>query len=170
MFGGIIMSILKNEMTKCGVRIIHLGPLGPNYSEKEWIKWLDYNPKSTSKKYEDKETCAVDRLGYEDYTTQKHLDSIISKKLTDEEYRNAREQIQEIVDTLSYDELEQYCELLKGDFDDLSMVDLFVLREISKVFLLKSSEKSSKQLTYQLKKNENMRYNSVIKASKDIIY
>ena len=198
------MGILKNEMAKCGVRITHLGPLGPNYSEKEWIKWLDYIPnfqlqridylsskqvteltnnekeelttlrkelkmRNISKKYEDKETSVADRLEYADYTTQEHLDSIISRKLTIEEYNRAKKQIQEIVDTLSYAELEQYCELLKNNFNDLSMIDLFVLREVNRKFVLKTSKKSSKQLTYQLKKNENMRYNSVIEASKDII-
>lgn len=78
--------------------------------------------------------------------------------------------IQEIVDSLSYEELRQYCKSANDSFDEISMVDLFVLREVSRVFLAKADEKSIKRLSYQLERNEVMRQRSMIEASKHIVF
>lgn len=200
----IVKSTINYQMAKNGVKIIHIGPLGPNYSEKEWMKWLDYIPKfqkermeylsekpmteltdseieelrslrkelkirDIAKNYENNKTSIEDRLEYIEYTTQENLDSIIHKKLTTEEYKNGVVRIKKIIDTLSYEELKQYCESTKNNFDNLSMIDLFVLREVNRVFLVKADEKSRKQLSYQLERNEIMRHQSMIEASKHII-
>ena len=37
---------MRARMAKRGVKIISLGPLGPNLSEAEFIKWLNYIPES----------------------------------------------------------------------------------------------------------------------------
>ena len=192
------------QMVQLGIRIVHLGPLGP-LSEKEWNKWLEYIPefqqqrmselsgkqvadltdkemeelriyrkelkmRTISKNYGSKETSTNDRMEYVDYSTQKNLDSLIRRKLTVEEYESAVARIQEIVDSLSYEELRQYCESANDSFDEISMVDLFVLREVSRVFLAKADEKSIKRLSYQLERNEVMRQRSMIEASKHIVF
>ena len=192
------------EMVQLGIKIVHLGPLGP-LSEKEWNKWLEYIPEfqqqrmselsgkqvadltdkeieelriyrkelkmgTISKNYDSKETSANDRMEYVDYSTQKNLDSLIRRKLTAEEYESAVVRIQEIVDSLSYEELRQYCESANDSFDEISMVDLFVLREVSRVYLAKADEKSRKRLSYQLERNEVMRQRSMIEASKHIVF
>ena len=146
------ITALDYIMATQGIKIMHLGPLGPNYSEREWIKWLEYIPefqqqrinyllkketskltnseieelrsfrkemkvRTISKNYENEETSVGDRLEYMAYSTQKNLDSIIRKKLTDEEYKSAVVRIKKIMDTLSYEELRQYCESVKNNFD-----------------------------------------------------
>ena len=126
--------------------------------------------RTISKNYGSKETSTNDRMEYVDYSTQKNLDSLIRRKLTVEEYESAVARIQEIVDSLSYEELRQYCESANDSFDEISMVDLFVLREVSRVFLAKADEKSIKRLSYQLERNEVMRQRSMIEASKHIVF
>lgn len=126
--------------------------------------------RTISKNYGSKETSANDRMEYVDYSTQKNLDSLIRRKLTAEEYESSVARIQEIVDSLSYEELRQYCESANDSFDEISMVDLFVLREVSRVFLAKADEKSIKRLSYHLERNEVMRQRSMIEASKHIVF
>ena len=180
--------------------MIEAGPLGP-YSEKEWMRWLDYIPnfyqerinylsqktneelkkeelvelcilrkelkmRDISKNYKNKETSSSDYLEYIHYITQNNLESLIRKKLTIEEYVIAIESFCEIVNRLSYEELRQYCKEKENNFDSLSMIDLFILREISREYLIQAGKKNGKKYSYILKRNANMRSNSEIETSK----
>ena len=107
-----------------------------------------------------------DALEYIDYSNQKQLNSLIRRKLTDEEYQLAIDNSNQLVNDLSYEELLDYCKEQKNNFSDLSMVDSFVLRRVSKVVNAISNKKTSEALAYEIERNELMRQRSIEYASK----
>ena len=184
-----------------GVKIVSIGPLGPNLSEEEWKKWLNYIPefqkerieylsnkkagdltsseieelhilqkelkmRSISEIYGEEEMNKSDALEYIDYSNQKQLNSLIRRKLTDEEYQLAIDKSNQLVSDLSYGELLDYCREQENNFSDLSMVDSFVLRRVSKVVNAISNKKTSEALAYEIERNELMRQRSMENASK----
>ena len=185
---------------KKGVKIVSIGPLGPNLSEEEWKKWLNYIPefqkerieylsnkkagdltsseieelhrlqkelkmRSISKIYGE-EMNKSDALEYMDYSNQKQLSSLIRRKLTDEEYQLAIDKSNQLVSDLSYGELLDYCREQENNFSDLSMVDSFVLRRVSKVVNAISNKKTGEAIAYERERNELMRQRSIKNDSK----
>ena len=73
----------------------------------------------------------------------------------------SRSDIQELLD---------YCREQKNNFSDLSMVDSFVLRRVSKVVNAISNKKTSEALAYEIERNELMRQRSMEYASKRHLY
>ena len=188
-----------------GVKIVSIGPLGPNLSEEEWKKWLNYIPefqkerieylsnkkvgeltsseidelrilqkelkmRSISEIYGEEEMKKSDALEYIDYSNQKQLKSLIRRKLTEEEYQSAIDKSNKLVSDLSYEELLKYCREQKEQFSDLSMVDSFVLRRVSKVVNAISTKKTGEAIAYEIERNELMRQRSLENASKRYIY
>ena len=122
--------------------------------------------RSISKIYGEEEMNKSDALEYIDYSNQKQLNSLIRRKLTDEEYQLAIDKSNQLVSDLSYGELLDYCREQENNFSDLSMVDSFVLRRVSKVVNAISNKKTSEALSYELERNELMRQRSMEYASK----
>lgn len=125
---------------------------------------------SISKIYGEEEMNKSDALEYIDYSNQKQLNSLIRRKLTDEEYQLAIDKSNQLVNDLSYGELLDYCREQKNNFSDLSMIDSFVLRRVSKVVNAISNKKTSEALSYELERNELMRQRSMEYASKRHLY
>lgn len=181
---------------KEGIKILNIGPLGPELSEKETKKWLNYMPNfqldrinylsskvageltsgeiyelnrlrkdikmaSISKKYGNEKISKRDALAYINYTKQKNLDYIIQKKLTKEEYTSAKEEVHQLLNNLSYEELLKYCDEQKRIYNELSMRDSFVLREVLKVLNRKIRRKEEQILSAALEKNRNKRVRSI---------
>ena len=184
-----------------GVKIVSIGPLGPNLSEEEWKKWLNYIPefqkerieylsnkkagdltsseieelhilqkelkmRSISEIYGEEEMNKSDALEYIDYSNQKQLNSLIRRKLTDEEYQLAIDKSNQLVNDLSYEELLEYCREQENHFSELSMVDSFALRRVSIVVNAISNKKTGEAIAYEIERNELMRQRSMENASK----
>ena len=141
-------------------------------SEIEELRGLqkELKMRSISKIYGEEEMNKSDALEYIDYSNQKQLNSLIRRKLTDEEYQLAIDNSNQLVNDLSYEELLDYCKEQKNNFSDLSMVDSFVLRRVSKVVNAISNKKTSEALAYEIERNELMRQRSMEYASKRHLY
>ena len=141
-------------------------------SEIEELRGLqkELKMRSISKIYGEEEMNKSDALEYIDYSNQKQLNSLIRRKLTDEEYQLAIDKSNQLVNDLSYEELLDYCKEQKNNFSDLSMVDSFVLRRVSKVVNAISNKKTSEALAYEIERNELMRQRSMEYASKRHLY
>ena len=126
--------------------------------------------RSISKIYGEEEMNKSDALEYIDYSNQKQLNSLISRKLTDEGYQSAIDKSNQLVSDLSYEELLKYCREQEKQFSELSMVDSFVLRRVSKVVNARSNKITGEALAYELQKNELMRQRSMENASKSHVF
>lgn len=126
--------------------------------------------RSISKIYGEEEMNKSDALEYMDYSNQKQLSSLIRRKLTDEEYQLAIDKSNQLVNDLSYEELLEYCREQENHFSEISMVDSFVLRRVSKVVNTISNRKTGEALAYELERNELMRQRSIEYASKRHVF
>lgn len=100
----------------------------------------EFKMRDIGKNFQNPETSVKDRLEYLKYTAhQEILENLIHKKLTAEEYKMAMAKIYEIVEKSSLEKLSQYCQTGKNNFDTLSMIDLFILREVGKELRIQSN-------------------------------
>ena len=125
---------------------------------------------SIAKIYGEEKIDKKDALEYIDYANQRNLEQIIKRKLTKEEYKKAIEEAQQLVSDLSYNELKDYCSDKSKHYTELSMVDSFILREVSKKVKAMSNKKLTDALSYEIEKNELMRQRSMENASKKYIF
>ena len=196
--------IRKMFIGRKGIKIrLDFSPLGPELTDKEIIKWLNYVPNfqlnrieylsnkvaseltsneikelshfrkdckmaSISKKYGNENIDKRDASEYIEYTKQKNLDFIIQKKLTSKEYNSAIEKIYHLINSLSFVELEEYCCEQKKNFEELSMEDSFILREISKELNRKIRNKREQMISSALEQNENMRQRSIERSKRNV--
>ena len=121
---------------------------------------------SIAKIYGEEKINKKDALEYIDYANQRNLEQLIKRKLTSEEYKKAREVAHQLVRDLSYNELLDYCRDKGKNFAELSMVDSFILREVSKAVHAITNKKLTDALSYEIEKNELMRQRSTENASK----
>ena len=65
-------------------------------------------------------------------------------------------------------ELEEYCCEQKKNFEELSMEDSFILREISKELNRKIRNKREQMISSALEQNENMRQRSIERSKRNV--
>lgn len=114
-----------------------------------------------SHKYGKEKLDKQDTLEYIDYVSQNTLNNLIKRKLTKEEYEEAKEKANKIIEKVSFENLIKYIKEQKKKFAELSMVDTFILREVSREANFESMINMEKELSFLIRQNENMRRRSL---------
>ena len=163
-----IDDVIANEIAKSNGRIIMMpyNLLGL----KEWIKWLEYKATAEDKiileliiKYGNHRCNENEYMTVYNYLNSHSLEQTISNKLDKYDLELIRQKMLKLRNK-SESEIYDYIRNQQSNYENLSMIDAYVLHIISKEYYQNDINRMINEITIQIDRNDAMHQKSMVNA------
>ena len=163
-----IDDVIANEIAKSNGRIIMMpyNLLGL----KEWIKWLEYKATAEDKiileliiKYDNHRCDETEYMIVYNYLNSHSLEQTISNKLDKYDLELIRQKMLKLRNK-SESEIYDYIRNQQSNYENLSMIDAYVLHIISKEYYQNDINRMINEITIQIDRNAAMHQKSMVNA------